>query len=596
MPTTPNKLGAQFSPLSIVRAIWKHWLLLAVVTVTLSAGTIAYVYRMPPIYRAEALILVDSQKIPEKYVASTVNNDVGDRLQTISQQILSGTRLKKIIDDFDMYHEERKTHGPEEIAEMMRKDIDIKLERGWTGGRPGAFRVAYKGSQPTIVASVANRIANLFIDENLRTREVQAEGTSQFIETQLQDAQKKLDETEAAVSRWKVQHNGELPEQENSLVGALSRLQVELQGNQDAINRSQQTKIMLESSLNMTEATEAQVKKVLDLNAANAANPAYVSVGGAPAKRVVPEKTSEAMLKQLELLRTRYGDAHPEVLRLKSDIAGVQKLEADQEKKDKSAQGKQESDGLTSQSAETASSKITGPEIKSAGPEPGDKTKTGTAKQAALTPPELLRVRQQITVTQTQLDLTNKEIATLTAERQQIIRNIDTYERRIAVLPVRDQEMTRMLRDYEVSKENYRSLLQRKNSADMSTDMERRQVAERFTVLDPATVPDKPFSPNRPLWNGVGCIAGLAIGLALAIGKELQKDVLLGEWELPSTYTILGRVPQINMLETDDDPAHTPAGLPDRRKKRWRFALLSSAVLAVLAIAAVGIYVAFHRL
>jgi succinoglycan biosynthesis transport protein ExoP len=589
MTTTPKKLGAEFSPLSITRAILKHWLLVVVVSVTVSAGTIALVYKMPPVYRAEALILVDSQKIPEKYVSSTVNNDVGDRLATIQQQILSGSRLKKIIDDFDLYHEEKKAHGPEEIIEMMQKNIEVTLQRGWTGGRPGAFRVAYKGNQPTIVASVANRIANLFIDENLRTREVQAEGTSQFIETQLQEAQKKLDETEAAVSRWKVQHNGELPEQENSLIGALARLQLELQGNQEALNRLQQDKVIQQNSLTGAEATEVSVRKTLEMLAAS--TPVSIpGVPGTPAKKPVPEKTSEAMQKQLELLRTRYGDSHPDVARLRNDIAAVQKLEAEQEKKDKATQANQESEGPAPQPGETAA-------LKNVAQETGNKTsKGGTPKAVTIMSPELLRIRQQITASQTQLDFTNKEIEARTAERQQIIHQIANYESRIAVLPVRDQEMTKMMRDYQVSQENYKSLLQRKNSADMSTDMERRQVAERFTMLDSATVPDKPFSPNRPLLDGVGCVAGLLIGLALAFGKELKRDVLLGEWELPSTYTILGRVPQINMLDTDDEPGQTPEGLHSVRKKRWRLALLSSAVLTVLAIAAVGIYVVLHRL
>ena len=150
-----------------------------------------------------------------------MNTDVGDRLQTISQQILSSTRLQKIIDDFGLDSEEKKTHFQEEIIDLMRKDIDIKLERGWTGGRPGAFRVAYRGPNPNIVAEVANRISNLFIEENLKTREVQAEGTSEFIDAQMQDAKKKLSETETAVSQFKLQHNGELPQQESALMGTL---------------------------------------------------------------------------------------------------------------------------------------------------------------------------------------------------------------------------------------------------------------------------------------------------------------------------------------------------------------------------------------
>jgi len=164
--------------------LWKRKLLITLLWIAVSLIGFVIVYRLPAIYTAEALILVDSQKIPEKFVSSTVSTDLQDRIATISQQILSNTRLKKVIEDFDLYRDERKKYFEEEILEMMRKDISVKLERGWTNNRPGAFRVGYQGSNPSVVAQVTTRLATLYIDENLKTREVQAEGTSDFIKTQ----------------------------------------------------------------------------------------------------------------------------------------------------------------------------------------------------------------------------------------------------------------------------------------------------------------------------------------------------------------------------------------------------------------------------
>jgi len=105
-----------------------------------------------------------------------VSTDLQDRIQTISQQILSSTQLKKVIEDFDLYHAERKSLFEEEILEKMKKDISIKLEQGWTGNRPGAFRVGYQGPNPAVVAQVTNRLAQLYIDENLKTRECRPRG------------------------------------------------------------------------------------------------------------------------------------------------------------------------------------------------------------------------------------------------------------------------------------------------------------------------------------------------------------------------------------------------------------------------------------
>src|SRR5882724_116244 len=179
--------------LSIVRILWKNRLITLAWWIAGSLITFFVVSRIPSVYKAESLIVVDSQKIPERYVSSSVSTEVQDRLATINQQILSATRLQKIIDDFNLYREQRKKMAPEEILEMMRKDMSIKIERGWTGNRPGAFHVGYSGTDPTTVALVTNRLSNLYVDENLRAREVQAEGTAEFMSIQLEEAKKTLD-------------------------------------------------------------------------------------------------------------------------------------------------------------------------------------------------------------------------------------------------------------------------------------------------------------------------------------------------------------------------------------------------------------------
>src|SRR6266404_5930135 len=212
--------------LSIVRMIWKRRFLALFTTAVLSGAALTAVYLWPANYRAEALILVDSQKIPEKFVSPTVSAELQDRLATISQRILSNTRLQKIIQSFKLYETERKTHVEEEILEMMRNDIKVTPEKGWAQNRPGAFRVSYEGRSPAVVAAVANQLSNLFIEENLRAREVEADGTSDFMKSQLEGARKSLDEQEAKVSKFKQMYAGELPQQESALVQELNRLQV----------------------------------------------------------------------------------------------------------------------------------------------------------------------------------------------------------------------------------------------------------------------------------------------------------------------------------------------------------------------------------
>ena len=277
--TSHRCLNSRRYPLA--RMLWKHRLMVSIVAIVGSVVSVVIVHQLPSIYRSEALILLDSQKIPERYVSSTVNTDVQERLASISQEILSATRLQKIIDDFGLYRNERKRLAREEIIELMRKDITITLETGGTQNRPAAFRVGYQGRNPTLVTEVASRLSNLFVEEDLQTRERQAEGTANFIDSQLNEAKKTLDDLEAKVSKYKLAHNGDLPEQEASLNGTLTRLQVELQGNQDAVSRAQQNKTVLQGTVDMAEAAAGTSHP-----RRAAANPFEVSTNSNP----VPER------------------------------------------------------------------------------------------------------------------------------------------------------------------------------------------------------------------------------------------------------------------------------------------------------------------
>jgi polysaccharide biosynthesis transport protein len=564
MPATkPSSVTPpQLAPLSIARMFWKRKLVVLVCWAAVSLTVAVVVYRMPTLYTAEALILVDAQKIPEKFVSSTVSTDVQDRLATISQQILSSTRLKKIIDDYDLYHEQKKSLVQEEILELMRKDINIKLERGWIGNRPGAFRIGYQGPDPAVVAQVSNRIANLFIEENLKTREVQAEGTSEFIDTQLQESKKRLDELEGTVSEYKLKHNGELPQQESAISGILSRLNLQLQTSRDSLERAEQSKAVLDNTL---KAAEAAVVILKDLVPAPAGMETAVVAPGSPVPATAPRKASEVLEAQLDMVRSRYSDDHPDVKRLRIEIARVQAAEA-------------------KEAAPAAAP--------AAGVNPSAKTTPPPARiQAADSRRnfELGQAIERASALKLQLKAADREIENRRKEQQQLINQMAAAEGRLARLPVREQEMARITRDYEISKANYRSLLDKKFSAEMSTDMERRQKSERFTVIDPARVPEKPFKPNRPLFWSLGVIAGLVIGLVAGGGTELRQNVILGEWELPPGVLVLGRLPYIDMMAP---PA--PPGAGRWRKllanRRIRLTVVSSALFSLLGIVAVGFY------
>ena len=299
---------SQFLPMSIVRMLWKRRMLALAVAVPVALLAAFIVSRLPSVYQAEAVVLVDSQKIPEKFVASTVQVSLQDSLNTISQQVLSKDHLATMLRMFALYPELRADRKEPELIERLKSDIVITLERGITPGRAGAFRITYESRQPEVAAAVVNHVSNLFIRMNEKSREERAEGTSEFIEQRLDEAKRSLDVQEAQLSSFKQRWAGELPQQENALSGALSRLQTELQSNQEAAARAQQNKLILENTLRFAEGALASL--------ARSQSGASGASGPAPAAPV--ERRSEQLRAQLDEATRRYYDEHPEVKTFKT--------------------------------------------------------------------------------------------------------------------------------------------------------------------------------------------------------------------------------------------------------------------------------------
>lgn len=287
----------------LVRALWRRRLWFAVPAVLGLAAGIVAMDLAPPVYRASTLVLVEPQKVPHDYVKSTVTTGLDDRLDTIQQQILNRTNLERIIEEIGLYPELRRERPMEEVVARVRDKL-------WVNVHGNAFRVYFEGVlPPEKVALTANRVAELFIEQNLKLREKQAQGTSAFLENELDATQQRLEEQEARIATFKRAYMGQLPEQKDTILRSIEQLQSKLQLNVDAVDKAEMRKILLRG-------------RMADLSYSSSLGSGRLGPA-APAK---PSRLQEAR-EELAAARTRYTDRHPDVIRLEAEIARLEVLE-----------------------------------------------------------------------------------------------------------------------------------------------------------------------------------------------------------------------------------------------------------------------------
>jgi len=501
----------------LIVLLHRKWLVLGVFLLV-SAATAGITYRLPDVFTSETLILVDPQKVPDAYVRSTVTGDIRNRLGTLSQQILSATRLQTVIEKFNLYAEARANKVPrEDLINRMRADVRVQVVSDFGASQDlQAFRIAYSGTDPRLVAQVTNELASLFIEENLKAREQQATGTSEFLENQLDQTRRELESQEAKLRDFKLKHIGEMPEQQAANIQMLGQLQAQVQSETDALIRAEQQRGIIQAMMAQSEAP------VVDLDPP-----------GGPAGPPQPAVSSTRA--QLAELLSRYGERHPDVVLLKKQ------LEEEEEQK---------------------------------------RAQTAATPAPVNTPRAPRPVAGGNPVLQSQLRSLEEEIAKHKQERERLKKIASLYEQRLEAIPVREQAVAELVRDYEITKAHYQSLLDKMLSAETATQLEMRQKGEKFTILDPAQVAEKPSSPNRLLLNAGGSLGGLALGLLLALLPEIFGLSISSAEQIAATgVAVLGVIPVIR------------TGADRRRRKRW---ILAGATSGVLSMLAAGAFLVYH--
>ena len=438
--------------------------LILVTAAVVSAATAGAALGLPNRYRSETLILVVPQRVPETYVKSTVTAKIEDRLQSISQQILSRTRLERIIEDFSLYAVERRTRLMETIVEDLRRHIDVKVVKG------DAFRVAYVGDDASTVMKVTNRLASLFIEENLRDREELAEGTNRFLEAQLADARTRLIDHERKLEQYRNRFGSELPSQQAPNLQVIQNLQLQLQSLTDAVNRDSDRRELIERQLREVQREIEAEPAVAAATTADATRPAE---GASAAQQLATARSTFAVLEG------RLKPAHPDLQRMQRVVSDLEARAA----------------------LEAAS-----PAAAAAAPSPAEQRRQGRAADLRL-----------------ELDHVGRQLALRAAEEERLQDLIRTYQQRIERVPARESELAELTRDYSTLQTLYQTLLAKQEESKIAANLERRQVGAQFKLLDPARVAERPFSPRRWLITLAGVAAGLSLGLAL-VGLVEHRD------------------------------------------------------------------------
>ncbi len=453
------------SHLALVRR--RRWLLL----LTFFAGWLivwGVSWLLPSIYRSGTLILAEQPTVPRPFVPRHVASDSQDRLQTITQQMLSRTRLLHIIDNLSLYAKERQRLSRDNLVERMRKDIEIESVRD-ENNELTAFNIYYSSRDPRVAQQVTSELTNLFVSENLEARQAQSENTTKFLESELEEARKNLGEQEEKVRQFKGRHFGELPGQLQSNLQILTGLQNQLQSEDEALNRAKQQNVYLELLLGQHRNFQGSAKTGTE--------------DGSIMKLPALDREHEKLRAQLTDLSAHYTRPPPDVRKLNERHQPAANLTSGAANSDKA-------DAFAPIALDAAQLRDTEP---------------------------MMELGSQLKGNRIEIDNRQRAI-------EDVKSKIGEYQARLNRSPVMEQKLADLTRGYDQSKANYDSLLKKKNDSELATSLELKQQGEHFRVLDPPSLPVKPYSPNRLKFCAIGLAVGLLLSGATTVGAELLDD------------------------------------------------------------------------
>jgi succinoglycan biosynthesis transport protein ExoP len=512
-PRTRPLTGADY------RDIWhrrKWWFLVAAFVVGVGTAIVAAI--LPNTYKSECLIIVEQPTVPEKYVKPVVDADMQQQLSTLAQEARSRTNLQQFLWEAGKYKHNEQI--PDDVTDDVDSRVSVQIVKDNDPRQrlasPYALKVGFEDPSPVMAQRMTNVISAFFVAQKLKRQEAGADDAVNLLRSQVQAANQNLQSIEAKLVDMQRKYPGQLPMDEQLNLQTLTRLQSALQSNQQALDRAQQD---LDTALN-PPATDNS------------------SGGTSSTTQVTPTSLAgqlQILKAKLVDLQSRYTPNHPDVIKTKDEIAGLEHT-------------------IQQQNAQAS--------VKA----------TSTSDMSATT---LARIQSA-----------KAEIATRTAQQAKLQKAVETYEANLQAIPVHTQEYNDLHRAYESAKVNYDTLRDKLRDTEIGADLEKKQEGQRLRIQDFASLPDTPEKPLRWRINLVGLAAGLLLGVVLAGGAEMTDSSLKSEAdaEFYSGFKNLAVVP---LLLTDEET---------RRQRVRRSLILVSCLAASLVAAGILYYLYLVRM
>jgi polysaccharide biosynthesis transport protein len=513
MNTSPASFDAH-QPLDLretIRNYWRHKRIFSLVAGILTALTICVALLWPPTYQSGGTILIEQQEIPQDLVRSAVTSFADQRVQVISQRVMTTQNLLSLIERYNLYPNMRLSKPREVLLQRMRDDIALKMISADVidprSGRPTqatiAFNVSYKNRSPELALKVASDLASLYLNENLTSRTHLAEQTSSFFAEEASRLQTQIKELDKKLSDFKQKNQDRLPEFEQLNLQEAQRTELDFRDAENRLAAIDSQKVLLESQL-------AQINPTMQV---------YSDTGF----RVMnTEDRLKSLKSQLASLTARYAPDHPDVINAQREVDGLEKqVQSDDNTSDLARQladaqaqlGKVKEKytpehpdviRLTHQVEELQKAVTTAP---AAGTSVKDK------ERAHADNPPYIQVKGQ-------LDALTVERESAVKRRDALHAKLDDYERRLAQEPAVERQYRELLRDLESAQLKYQEMLSKQAEAQISQNLESEHKGERFTMIEPPLPPEKPIRPNRQLILVIGLILSLGAGAGAAYARD----------------------------------------------------------------------------